>query len=162
MGETLVVGTGTNTHKDGGLDLHRIFELLPHRYPFLLVDRVIESIPGQRLVALKNVTVNEPFFAGHFPDRPVMPGVLVLEAMVQASSLLARESFIDSLKTLHFLVGVDKAKFRSPVVPGDQLILSANLTRVVRRMARFRAEARVGNVLVASAGFLCTSVESDD
>lgn len=141
-------------------DIHEVLERLPHRYPFLLVDRVLECVPGKRLVAMKNVTINEAFFVGHFPVQPVMPGVLVLEAMVQASSILARESFEDSAKTLHYLVGVDKSKFRRPVEPGDCITLRSSLVRVVRNMARFETGAEVAGKLVASAELLCVSMEN--
>ena len=139
------------------IDIHQILGRLPHRYPFLLVDRVIEYVPGERLVAVKNVTIGEPYFVGHFPICPVMPGVLVLEAMVQATSLLAAEIYHGSKDELHYLVGVDMASFRRPVEPGDQLILTTSLHRVVRKIGRFHAKAEVGNKLVASAELLCTS-----
>ncbi|HEX5314442.1 MAG TPA: 3-hydroxyacyl-ACP dehydratase FabZ [Gammaproteobacteria bacterium] len=139
------------------MDIHDILERLPHRYPFLLVDRVVECVPDERLVALKSVTMNEPFFVGHFPIRPVMPGVLVLEAMVQTTSLLVRESHYDSDEGLHYLVGVDKASFRRPVEPGDQLRLTAVLDKVVRKIGRFQTRAEVDGRLVASAQLLCAS-----
>lgn len=147
--------------KAGRLDIHGILESLPHRFPFLLVDRVLECIPGERLVALKNVTVDEPLFVGHFPIRPVMPGVLVLEAMVQASGLLARETFLDTGRTLHYLAGVNKSRFGRPVEPGDCLTLTSRLVRVVRNMARFETEAEVAGEGVASAEILCVSMEND-
>jgi 3-hydroxyacyl-[acyl-carrier-protein] dehydratase len=136
----------------GGIGIGEIFDLLPHRYPFLLVDRVIAYEPGQSIVALKNVTINEPFFQGHFPGAPVMPGMLILEALAQAGGLLVSKSLDGPLGDRIFMfTGVEKAKFRRPVVPGDQLTLRC--FDLKRRMAlcRMRAEAHVGDVLVAEA-----------
>lgn len=144
-----------------GFDIERVLELLPHRYPFLLVDRVIEFEQNKRLVAIKNVTYNEPFFTGHFPTKPVMPGVLIVEAMAQATGLLAMESTPEyDGGLLYYLVGVDKARFRQPVGPGDQVVLIANLKSTKRSMWRFECEARVGDKLVASADIMCTARES--
>ena len=107
------------------MDIHKVLSLLPHRYPFLLIDRVLEFEPSQRLLALKNVTYNEPFFNGHFPIRPVMPGVLIVEALAQATGLLGMESNPEGVdeNTIYFFVGIDKARFKRPVEPGDQLML---------------------------------------
>ena len=130
-------------------DIRRI---LPHRYPFLLIDRVVEVEPGKRVRAYKNVSVNEPFFQGHFPDRPVMPGVLVIEAMAQAGGILAHESEPDlEPKPLFYLVGVDEARFRRPVRPGDRLDIELSVEKVRRGMWRYAGKAYVGDKLAASA-----------
>lgn len=135
------------------MDIERIMSLLPHRYPFLLVDRVVECTPGESLVACKNVTINEPFFQGHFPHLPVMPGVLIIEALAQACGLLAFASEDDrpDADTTFMLVSIDKAKFRKPVVPGDQLMLKASIDRVIRGLWRFAGVAEVGGRKVANA-----------
>ncbi|MGH8479823.1 MAG: 3-hydroxyacyl-ACP dehydratase FabZ [Gammaproteobacteria bacterium] len=140
------------------LDTQQILKRLPHRYPFLLVDRVIECKSGQSIVAVKNVTYNEPFFPGHFPGRPVMPGVLILEAMAQTTALLTFGSEPEGSRpdTFYYLVGVDKARFKKPVVPGDQLRMEARLTRELRGIFRFETEARVDGKLVASAEIMAT------
>lgn len=144
------------------MDIQRVMELLPHRYPFLLVDKVIECTPGERLVAVKNVTFNEPFFTGHFPIKPVMPGVLIIEALAQATGLLASESGdgARSPNSIYYLVGVDKARFKRPVGPGDQLILEANLARTKRDLWMFECEAKVDGKVVASAEIMCTAREA--
>ena len=139
------------------MDIQKIKSLLPHRYPFLLVDRVIESEPGKRLVAVKNVTVNEPFFEGHFPSKPVMPGVLLIEAMAQATGLLAMESAEVAEEAIYYLVGVDKARFKSPVVPGDQVRLEVEVIKNRREIWVFSAEAKVDGKMVASAEIMCTA-----
>ena len=143
------------------MDIHAVLKHLPHRYPFLLIDRVIECIPGKSLVALKNVSINEPFFSGHFPIRPVMPGVLILEAMAQATGILAFKTVGDQPddKSLYYLVGVDKARFKKPVEPGDQLRLEVTLNRTMRRTWLFSTEAKVEGQVVASAELMC--VEKD-
>ncbi|MSR13509.1 MAG: 3-hydroxyacyl-ACP dehydratase FabZ [Gammaproteobacteria bacterium] len=141
--------------------IQQILEMLPHRYPFLLVDRVIECIPFESIKALKNVTITEPFFQGHFPTKPIMPGVLILEAMAQATGLLAFHSYnsrSDS-KKMYYLVGVDKARFKRPVEPGDQLILTARLQRRIRGIYKFEAKAHVGEDLVSSAEFMTTEMD---
>ncbi|MBT8136409.1 MAG: 3-hydroxyacyl-ACP dehydratase FabZ [Gammaproteobacteria bacterium] len=144
------------------MDVHRIMQLLPHRYPFLLVDRVTECVPGERLSAIKNVTANEPFFQGHFPKRPVMPGVIILEAMAQATGLLAfATAGTPDDDTLYYLVGIDKARFRRPVEPGDQLILTATLNRTRRNIWMFGARAEVDNELVSSAEMMCAPRRND-
>ena len=142
------------------IEIEEIFKYLPHRYPFLLVDRVLDVTKFESIEAIKNVTFNEPFFLGHFPDKPVMPGVLVLEAMAQITGILAFYSYqqVSSDESLYYLVGVDKARFRKPVVPGDQLILSARLTREKRGMYCFDCEAKVDDVLVASGEFMTTEM----
>ena len=140
------------------VDVSCILHLLPHRYPFLLVDRVIELEPNQRVRAIKNVTFNEPFFQGHFPGRPVMPGVLVIEAMAQAGGLLTQLSQpAGSSKEgqLFYLVKVDNARFNRMVVPGDQLDIEVKVKRVIRNMALYECAARVDGHVVASAEILC-------
>ena len=132
---------------------------LPHRYPFLLVDRVLECIPGRSLVALKNVTINEPFFPGHFPRRPVMPAVLILEAMAQATGILFLRS-LDRLLAeteMYYLVGVDKARFRHPVEPGDQLVIEVDFVRASRGVWKVAGRAKVEEKVVASADLLGTA-----
>jgi len=135
------------------LDMHAILERLPHRYPFLLIDRVLECRPGESIRALKNVTYSEPYFPGHFPGRPVMPGVIIIEAMAQAAGILCfiTANVIPDAKTRFFFVGIDKARFRRPVVPGDQLILTAQLQRTLKGIWRYATEARVGAHEVAHA-----------
>ncbi|KGI77801.1 3-hydroxyacyl-ACP dehydratase FabZ [Oleiagrimonas soli] len=139
------------------VNVEHIQELLPHRYPFLLVDRVIELEPGERVVAIKNVTINEPFFQGHFPNHPVMPGVLVIEAMAQAAgTLIMLSSKSDSdTKPLFYLAKIDKARFAAKVVPGDQLRLEVRLKRMLRGMGLFEARAVVDGNEVASCELMC-------
>ena len=142
------------------VDVTRIQGLLPHRYPFLLVDLVLELDPHQRILAMKNVTANEPFFQGHFPGHPVMPGVLVVEAMAQAGGLLTQLSLQHDGNTgkqekLFYLVKVDNARFSKMVVPGDQLMLEVRLKRQIRNMAQYESVARVDGKEVASAEILC-------
>jgi len=141
------------------MDIHKVLSYLPHRYPFLLVDRVLDFRPDDYLVALKNVSYNEPFFNGHFPVRPVMPGVLIVEAMAQATGLLAMESRPDEVgeKALYYFVGIDKARFKRPVEPGDQLILDVRLRTVRRGIWMFGGEARVDDKIVATADIMCTA-----
>jgi 3-hydroxyacyl-[acyl-carrier-protein] dehydratase len=139
-------------------DVNKIMELLPHRYPFLLVDRVTDATPGESLSAIKNVTVNEPFFQGHFPGQPVMPGVLILESMAQATGLLAFSGMDDAHKSsLYMLVGIDKARFRGQVVPGDQLQLEILLKRTMRGIGMFECKALVDGKVVAEAEMMCSS-----
>lgn len=140
------------------VDVACILHLLPHRYPFLLVDRVVELEAGQRIRAIKNVTFNEPFFQGHFPGRPVMPGVLVIEAMAQAGGLLTQLSLLRdqvSEGKLFYLVKVDNARFNRMVVPGDQLDIEVKVKRHIRNMALYECAARVDGQVVASAEILC-------
>ena len=139
------------------MDIQKIQSLLPHRYPFLLIDRVLESEPGKRLVAMKNVSINEPFFQGHFPSKPVMPGVLLIEAMAQATGLLAMESAEVPKEAIYYLVGVDKARFKRPVVPGDQLVFEVEVLKNRREIWVFAAEAKVDGKIVASAEIMCTA-----
>jgi 3-hydroxyacyl-[acyl-carrier-protein] dehydratase len=135
------------------LDINEVMRRLPHRYPFLLVDRVPECIPGKSIRALKNVSINEPFFLGHFPNRPVMPGVLILEALAQAAGILAfvTAGVYPGEKRELFFAGIDKARFRRPVEPGDQLELHAELQRALRGIWKFATVARVNGVEVCSA-----------
>ena len=135
------------------LDINAILRQLPHRYPFLLVDRVTECRKGESIVALKNVTYNEPYFPGHFPHRPVMPGVIIIEALAQTAGILAfvTADVIPDESTRFFFVGIDKARFRRPVEPGDQLILKASLQRQMRGIWKFETSAWVGEQEAASA-----------
>ena len=145
-------------------DIQEIMRLLPHRYPFLLVDRILELTPGKKIQALKNVTVNEPFFQGHFPRTKIMPGVLLIEAMAQASGLLVFRSPDNNIpeNSLYLFVGVDKARFKRPVVPGDQLVIEVTLLRRKQNVGVFNAEITVDNELVASAEIMCTFQEFPD
>ena len=140
------------------MDIHDILEHLPHRFPMLLVDRVLECEPGKRILALKNVSINEPFFTGHFPHFPVMPGVLVVEAMAQAAAIL---SFVTmgtkpNDESVYYFAGIDEARFKRPVVPGDQLLLDVTIERSSRSLWKFSGQARVGEALAAEAKLLCT------
>jgi 3-hydroxyacyl-[acyl-carrier-protein] dehydratase len=136
-----------------GFGLDEIMRRLPHRYPFLLVDRVVECVSGERIVALKNVTANEQFFLGHFPGRPVMPGVLILEAMAQAAGILCfvTANVYPDENVRFYFAGIDKARFRRPVVPGDRLLLEARLERRIRTIWKFSVAATVEGEEVSSA-----------
>ena len=140
------------------MDIHEILKRLPHRYPFLLVDRVLELEKGKRIKALKNVTINEPFFMGHFPHRPVMPGVLMREAMAQAAALMAFDSLgvLPDDQTVFYFAGIDGARFKRPVEPGDQLILEAELDRARAGIYKFKARAKVGDEVACEAELMCT------
>jgi 3-hydroxyacyl-[acyl-carrier-protein] dehydratase len=140
------------------MQIDEILKYLPHRYPFLLIDRVLEFDSGSRIVALKNVTINEPFFVGHFPYHPVMPGVLVIEALAQAAAILTfrTKNELPDDKSVYYFVGIDSARFKRPVVPGDQLELHVSIAREVRGLWKFKGEARVGASLAAEAELLCT------
>ena len=142
------------------MTIKEILDMLPHRYPFLLIDRVLACEAFESNTAIKNVTINEPFFQGHFPDRPIMPGVLILEAMAQATGVLAFYSHQTRSKhdAEYYLVGVDKARFKRPVGPGDQLVIEAQLTRQLRGIYRFDATAHVDGELVSSAQFMTTEM----
>ena len=143
------------------MDIQEILEHLPHRYPFLLVDRVLECEPGVRLKALKNVSVNEPMFTGHFPERPIFPGVLIMEAMAQATGILAfktTESKPDGT-SLYYFAGIDNCRFKQPVVPGDQLIMEVQLVKQKRGIWKFTGEASVDGKVVASADLMCAQQE---
>ena len=140
------------------MEIQEIMEHLPHRYPMLLIDRVLSVDVGKEVIALKNVTINEPFFAGHFPHYPVMPGVLIIEAMAQAAAVLAFKTF--NLKSdsssVYYFVGIDQARFKKPVVPGDRLILKVQILRAIRGIWKFSAQALVDDVVVSEADLLCT------
>ena len=140
-----------------GMDINDIMQYIPHRYPFLLVDRVISIEPGKNIVAIKNVTINEPFFVGHFPHQPIMPGVMILEALAQASAILSFKS--DNFKvnddSVYYLVGIDNARFKKPVVVGDQLMLHATLMRHIKGFWKFTTQAKVGDEVVAKAELIC-------
>jgi len=140
------------------MDIHQILKKLPHRYPILLVDRVLELEKGKRIKAIKNVTINEPFFMGHFPHRPVMPGVLMLEAMAQAAALLAFETLgvTPDDNTVYYFAGIDGARFKRPVEPGDQLTLDVTLDRMKSGMFKFTGRALVGDELAVEAQLMCT------
>ena len=139
------------------MDIHQILKQLPHRYPFLLVDRVLEIEKGKTIKALKNVTINEPFFQGHFPHRPVMPGVLMLEALAQAAALLSFDALGASPTDdmVYYFAGIDGARFKQPVGPGDQLILSAELLRMKAGIFKFKARAEVDGDLAVEAELTC-------
>ncbi len=140
------------------MDIHQILAKLPHRYPFLLVDRVLEINKGISIKGLKNVTINEPFFTGHFPHRPVMPGVLMLEALAQVSALLAFDATgqeVDPDVVVYF-VGIDNTRFKRPVEPGDQLILRSNLDRYKAGIYKFKCTGHVGEELAVQADLMCT------
>ena len=144
------------------MDIGEIQGLLPHRYPFLLVDRVVAFEPGQKLTAFKNVTINEEFFNGHFPGHPVMPGVLILEALAQATAILAYKSeSMDPTKTVTYLMGIDNARFRKPVVPGDRLELGIEVIRHKGAVWKTKGTATVDGVKVAEGEFLATVVAKD-
>jgi 3-hydroxyacyl-[acyl-carrier-protein] dehydratase len=139
------------------LDIHRILRKLPHRYPILLVDRVIELEKNQRIRALKNVTINEPYFMGHFPHRPVMPGVLMLEALAQAAAVLAFESLgvEPDDQTVYYFAGIEAARFKRPVEPGDQLLLDVQMGRMKAGIFKFTAKALVGDEVAVEAELTC-------
>ncbi len=140
------------------LDIHHILKKLPHRYPILLVDRVLEIEHGKRILALKNVTINEPYFVGHFPHRPVMPGVLMLEALAQAAALLSFESGGAGITddSVVYFVGIDGARFKRPVEPGDQLMLEATIDRAKSGIYKYKTRASVGGETAVEAELMCT------
>lgn len=139
------------------MDIHQILEHLPHRYPFLLVDRVVDLVPGKSIHAYKNVTINEPFFVGHFPHHPVMPGVLIMEALAQAAGILSFKTMEEkpSPDTVFYFAGIDEARFKRPVMPGDRLDLHVEIERQMRGIWKYSAEARVDGQLAASAKLMC-------
>jgi len=141
------------------LDIHQILQYLPHRYPMLLVDRVIDCEPGQRITAIKNVTINEPFFSGHYPHRPVMPGVLIIEAMAQTAAILSFVTLNQKIddRSVYYFVGIDGARFKRPVEPGDQLRLELRITRSTRGIWKFAGTAHVEDKLAAEAELMCTT-----
>lgn len=140
------------------MDIHEILQYLPHRYPILLVDRILECEPGKRIVGIKNVSINEPFFQGHFPHHPVMPGVLIIEALAQVSAILSFKTLGNKPDdhSVYYFVGIDEARFKRPVIPGDQLQLESTLERNVRGIWKFTTQAKVSDVLAAEAKLMCT------
>jgi 3-hydroxyacyl-[acyl-carrier-protein] dehydratase len=145
------------------MDIHQILKQLPHRYPILLVDRVISIDKGKSIQALKNVSINEPFFEGHFPHRPVMPGVLMLEALAQAAALLSFDMLgvTPDDKTVYYFAGIDAARFKRPVEPGDQLMLNVTLERSKAGIFKFKARALVGDEVAVEAELMCTMRKID-
>ena len=141
------------------IDITRIMELIPHRYPFVLVDRIVEYERRRRVVAIKNVTINEPFFQGHFPGAPVMPGVLIIEALAQAAAVLILLEVEDRARKLVYFTGIDECRFRRPVVPGDQLRLELDVLRLRPRAAKMRAIATVDEEIAAEATLLSAMVD---
>jgi len=139
------------------MDIHQILKMLPHRYPFLLVDRVLSIEKGKCITALKNVTINEPFFNGHFPHRPVMPGVLMLEAMAQAAALLSFHSLdiVPDKDVVYYFAGIDGARFKRPVEPGDQLRIEVEIERMRAGISKFKGQAFVGEALACEATLMC-------
>ena len=140
------------------MDIHEILEYLPHRYPFLLVDRVLEVVPGERIVALKNVSFNEPFFPGHYPHHPVMPGVLVVEALAQAAAILSFKTMGGKSddKSVYYFVGIDGARFKRPVSQGDQLVLEVSILKSKHSIWKYAAQAKVNDQVAAEAELMCT------
>ena len=140
------------------MEIREILNYLPHRYPFILLDRVVSYEPGKRVVALKNVSVNEPFFQGHFPGNPIMPGVRILEALAQAAAILSFKSlqYESTENLLYYFVGIDNARFKKPVTPGDQLRLEVDIVRIVRGIGKFSARALVDGAVVTEADLMCT------
>ena len=146
------------------MDIQEIMRKLPHRYPFILVDRVLELVPGERVVALKNVTINEPFFVGHFPGHPVMPGVLIIESLAQACAILAFVTLEakEGDGTLFYFAGIDATRFKKPVVPGDQLRLEAEMGRSRRGIAKFTGRVLVDGQVVCETEMLCAVRKKDE
>ena len=140
------------------MDIHEILTYLPHRYPFLLVDRVLSCEPGKTITAVKNVSINEPFFVGHFPHFPVMPGVLIIEAMAQAAAILSFKTMGTQPddKSVYYFAGIDNARFKKPVFAGDQLVMTVEITRTMKGVWKYKAQAKVDDVLAAEAELLCT------
>ena len=149
--------TGASGAIDSRMDIHQILEYLPHRYPILLVDRVLEVVPGERITALKNVSMNEPFFPGHYPHHPVMPGVLVVEAMAQTAAILSFKTMDTKPDgvSVYYFVGIDNARFKKPVGPGDQLMIDVRLQTTKRGIWKFSAMARVDGLVAAEADLMC-------
>jgi 3-hydroxyacyl-[acyl-carrier-protein] dehydratase len=140
------------------LDISQILDLLPHRYPMLLIDRVLECEPGKRIKAIKNVTINEPFFPGHYPHWPVMPGVLIIEALAQAAAVLSFATMGKKSddQSIYYFAGIDGARFKRPVVPGDQMLMEVEITRMARGIWKYKGRASVDGTLAAEAELLCT------
>lgn len=151
----------TSTVDAKEIDIHRIMEMIPHRYPFLMVDRVVEVYPDKSAIGIKNVTINEPHFPGHFPSRPIMPGVLIIEAMAQTAAVLVVETLGPSAEgKLVYFMSVDSARFRKPVSPGDQLHIHVFKERSRGNVWKFRAEAKVGDTLMAEATYAAMIMDS--
>ena len=144
-------------NQNTSMDIHQILQHLPHRYPFVLVDKVLSLDLGKEIVAVKNVSINEPFFPGHFPYYPVMPGVLIVEAMAQAAAILSFKTMGQkpSDDSVYYFAGIDKARFKKPVSPGDQLILKVRIDRILRGIWKYHGEALVDDVVVAEAEMMC-------
>jgi len=142
---------------DTSMDIHEILQHLPHRYPFVLIDRVVSLELGKEITALKNVSVNEPYFPGHFPYHPVMPGVLIVEAMAQAAAILSFKTMgtKPSDDSVYYFAGIDSARFKKPVSPGDQIILNVKIDRILKGIWKYTGVARVNNVVVAEAQMMC-------
>lgn len=140
------------------MDIHEILQYLPHRYPILMIDRVLELIPGERITALKNVSMNEPFFPGHYPHHPVMPGVLIVETMAQAAAILSFKTMgkRPDDKSVYYFAGIDGARFKRPVSPGDQLVLDVSIAMTKRGIWKYTGVARVDGQIAAEAELLCT------
>ena len=147
----------TNNIESTSMDIHEILEHLPHRYPFVLIDRVISLEIGKEITALKNVTINEPFFPGHFPHHPVMPGVLIVEAMAQAAAVLSFKTMgaKPSDDSVYYFAGIDSARFKKPISPGDQVILNVKIDRILKGIWKYAGVARVDGVVVAEAQMMC-------
>ncbi len=143
--------------QDTSMDIHQILAHLPHRYPFVLVDKVVSYEINKEITAIKNVTINEPFFPGHFPYHPVMPGVLIIEAMAQAAAILSFKTMgsLPSEDSVYYFAGIDTARFKKPVSPGDQLILNVKIDRILRGIWKYTGQATVDGVVVAEAEFMC-------
>lgn len=141
------------------MDIHEILKYLPHRYPLLLVDSVVSIEAGKNIIALKNVSINEPFFPGHFPHHPVMPGVLIVEALAQAAALLTLKTEGNTNKedSVYYFVGIDGVRFKKPVIPGDQLMLKVSIDRQIKGLWKYTARAEVDDQLVTEAKLMCTS-----
>ena len=147
---------------DNTFDIQKIMNLLPHRYPFIMIDRILELVPGEKVVALKNVTINEPFFQGHFPGRPIMPGVLMIEAMGQAGAVLAAETLPEQEQgSLIYFMGMNKVKFRKPVVPGDQIIFEIKFLKQRAKVFKMSGMAFVDEKLVAEAELMASFGEKE-
>jgi 3-hydroxyacyl-[acyl-carrier-protein] dehydratase len=147
----------TENAMTSSMDIHEILEHLPHRYPFVLIDRVLSLELGKEIVAVKNVSVNEPYFPGHFPYHPVMPGVLIVEAMAQAAAILSFKTMDTkpSDDSVYYFAGIDSARFKKPVSPGDQLILKVKIDRILRGIWKYSGQALVDDVVVAEAEMMC-------
>ncbi len=147
----------TNTVDNTGMDIHEILEHLPHRYPFVLVDRVVSLELGKEIVAIKNVSVNEPYFPGHFPYHPVMPGVLIVEAMAQAAAILSFKTMDakPSDDSVYYFAGIDSARFKKPVSPGDQIVLNVKIDRILKGIWKYKGVATVDGAVVAEAEMMC-------